>query len=302
MSMSTVNLPAPAWNQKLARFLRKHAMGYLFIAVPVIGVMIFLIIPMFVSLGWSFTDYNGIQPSSFIGLRNYIKLFKDPVFVAALRNTTLFVLLGMSIGPTLGLLTALLLNQNVKLKSVFRTAYFMPVMTSMVVVSTVWMMLYNQDGIFNAFLRLFGIRPIHWLSDPHWALFSLVIASVWQGFGFETVVFLAALQGIPRELYDAAYVDGANQVQSFWYITLPSLRPVILFIYIIGIIGSYQVYDMVYVMTQGGPVYSTTSLVYYLLGKFQNLELGLASAVGYTLFVILVFFSFLQYYFFSEKE
>lgn len=302
MNLLAANPPAPTWTQKWKRFNQKYAIGYLFIAVPVVGMLVFTVIPMFISLAWSFTDYNGIQAPHFIGLDNYVKLFNDAVFQAALRNTTLFVLLGMSLGPTLGLLTAILLNQNVKLKSIFRTAYFMPVMTSLVVVSTVWMMLYNQSGIINSLLQYFEIKPIAWLSDPHWALFSLVIASVWQGFGFETVIFSAALQGIPKELYDAAYVDGANHVQTFWYITLPSLRPVILFVYIIGIIGSYQIYDMVYVMTQGGPVYSTTSLVYYLVGKFQNLELGTASAVGYTLFVILVFFSFLQYYFFSEKE
>jgi ABC-type sugar transport system permease subunit len=177
----------------------------------------------------------------------------------------------------------------------------MPVMTSLIVVSTIWIMLYNRSGIFNAVLMMLGAQPINWLSDPHWVLLSIVIASVWQGFGFETVVFLAALQGIPKELYEAAQIDGANTVQSHWYVTLPSLRPVILFIFIYGIIGSYKVYDQVYLMTKGGPVYASTSLVYYLVSKFQNLNIGYASSIAYLLFVILLIFSFLQYRFFSDR-
>ncbi len=276
-------------------------MAYLFIAAPVLGITVFILVPMLLSLSWSFTEYNGVQAPIFIGFGNYVALFHDSIFLAALRNTTVFVLLGMSIGPTLGFFAAVLLNQSRHLRGLFRAAFFMPVMTSLVVVSTIWIMLYNRSGILNTVVEAFGVQPISWLSDPHWALFSIVIASVWQGFGFETVVFLAALQGIPKELYEAAEMDGANAGQSLWYITLPSLRPVMLFIFIYGIIGSYQLYDMVYVMTRGGPVYSTISLVYYLVFKFQNLNLGYASSIAYVLFVILVVFSFLQYRFFSER-
>ena len=301
MSLSSPGLEASPFIKKCSRFLRKYSIGYLFIAMPVVWITAFMLIPMVVSLSWSFTDYNGLQAPNFIGLQNYINLFKDSIFLHALSNSTIFVLLGMSIGPTLGLLTAVLLNQAKRLQAFFRTAFFMPVMTSLVVVSTIWIMLYNRSGIFNAALQALGLHPVNWLSDPHWALFSIIIASVWQGFGFETVVFLAALQGIPRELYEAAIIDGGGPFQLLWYITLPSLRPVILFIFIYGIIGSYQVYDQVYVMTQGGPVYSTTSLVYYMVGKFQNLQLGYASAVAYILFIILVVFSFIQYRFFSER-
>jgi ABC-type sugar transport system permease subunit len=207
----------------------------------------------------------------------------------------------MSIGPTMGLLMASLLNGARKMQAFFRTAFFMPVMTSLVVVSTIWIMLYNRSGIFNTILNLLGLQTVAWLSNPHWALFSVIIASVWQGFGFETVIFLAAIQGIPKELYEAARIDGAGAGALLWNITLPSLRPVILFVYIYGIIGSYQIYDQIYVMTQGGPVYTTTTLVYYLLNKFQNLQLGYASAIAYVLFVILIIFSFLQYRFFSDR-
>ena len=302
MDTLSLGLSARASPAGLPRFLRKYSMGYLFIGVPVLATTLFIFVPMVLSLGWSFTDYNGVQAPTFIGLQNYIALFHDSIFLAALRNTSVFVLLGMSIGPTLGLLAAVLLNRSHRARAFFRAAFFMPVMTSLVVVATIWIMLYNRSGILNTLVTGLGGKLVGWLSDPHWALFSIVVASVWQGFGFETVVFLAALQGIPRELYEAAELDGASPAQSLWYITVPSLRPVILFIFIYGIIGSYQLYDMVYVMTRGGPVYSTISLVYYLVFKFQNLNLGYASSIAYVLFVILLIFSFLQYRFFSERE
>jgi len=303
--MAVVDRQVPAASLvRLRKFTRKYLIGYLFVSVPVIWSIVFLLIPMFVSLLWSFTSYDGLHPAQLVGLQNYIELFRDPIFIHSLKNTTIFVLLGMSIGPTLGLLTALMLNQNVRFQALFRTAYFMPVMTSMVVVATIWIMLYNRSGILNTILGLFGVGPIGWLSDPNWALFSVIIASIWQGFGFETVVYLAALQNIPKELYEAAIMDGASPTQSFWNITLPSLRAVMLFIYIYGIIGSYQVFDQVYVMTQGGggPIYRTHTLVFYLFRKFQDLRLGYASAIAYVLFVILLIFSYLQWRYFSEKE
>ncbi len=283
--------------------LKKYWMPYLFIAVPMISFIVFLLIPMVVSFWWSLNDYSGIQPPTFIGLRNYIELFTgDKYFIQALQNTTVFVLLGMGIGPTLGLLTAIMLNQNVRFQSLFRTAYYLPVMTSLVVVSTIWVMLYNQNGLFNTVLTYLGYEPIGWLSNPRVALVSVVLASIWQGFGFETVIFLAALQSIPQELYEAAMIDGANAFQKFRYITLPSLRYVIAFVYIYGIIGSYQVFDQVFVMTGGGPVHSTSTVVYYLFGKFQDLRLGYASAIAYILFAILVIFSYIELRLSREKD
>ena len=303
MTATSVQLSKKPIAFHLRRFTRKYLIGYIFIAVPVIWSFTFLFIPMIVSLVWSFMDYDGLHPAVFVGLANYIQLiFKDPVFLIAVRNTTIFVVLGMSIGPTLGLLTALMLNQKVRFRAVFRTAYFLPVMTSLVVVSTIWIMLYNRQGLLNTFLSSLGIERIGFLSDPNWALFSVIIASVWQGFGFETVVFLAVLQNIPKEYYEAAIIDGANSAQCFWYITLPSLRPVILFVYIYGIIGSYQVFDQIFVMTKGGPIYQTYSLVYFLFKKFQDLRLGYSSAIAYLLFAILILFSFIQWKYFSERD
>ena len=299
----TEGLSRPSIAGRWQRFLRKHAIAYVFIAVPVLSMIVFLYIPMVVSFWWSLNDYSGLQPARFVGLDNYTELLThDKIFIKSLSNTTLFVLLGMGIGPTLGLLTALLLDQKVKFQSLFRTAYYLPVMTSLVVVATIWLMLYNRNGLFNLIRVDLGMEPIGWLSDPRYALVSVVIASVWQGFGFETVVFLAALQSIPKELYEAAMMDGAGAFQKFLYITLPSLRPVIFFVYIIGIIGSYQVFDQVFVMTDGGPVYSTSTIVYYLYDKFRDLRLGYASAIAYILFAILVVFSFIQWRLSRERE
>ncbi len=294
---------SPTFMSRVARWLRKYWIAYLFIAVPVIWNIVFLLIPMIVSLWWSLNDYSGLTPPIFVGLRNYIELIThDPIFIKSFVNTTLFVLMGMGIGPTLGLLTALMLNQKVKFQSLFRTAYFLPVMTSLVVVSTIWIMLYNQNGLFNAALKWLGMARVGFLSNPKYSLISVAAASIWQGFGFETVVFLAALQSIPKELYEAAEIDGANAYQRFLAVTLPALRPVILFAYIVGIIGSYQVFDQVFVMTKGGPLYSSSTIVYYLFAKFQDLRLGYASAIAYILFAILVFFSYIQMRFFGERQ
>jgi ABC-type sugar transport system permease subunit len=276
-------------------------MPYLFIAVPVLSTLVFLFIPMLVSFWWSLNDYSGIQPPRFIGLQNYIELFtKDKYFLSPCGHHGLCS--GNGIGPTLGLLTAVMLNQNVRFQSLFRTAYYLPVMTSLVVVSTIWVMLYNQNGLFNTVLTKLGYASVGWLSNPEVALVSVAIASIWQGFGFETVIFLAALQSIRRELYEAAMMDGANGIQQFYYITLPSLRYVIAFVYIYGIIGSYQVFDQVFVMTNGGPIHSTSTVVYYLFSKFQDLRLGYASAIAYILFAILVIFSYIELRLSREKE
>lgn len=288
---------------RVKKFVCKYAMAYLFIAVPMISFIVFLLIPMVVSFWWSLNDFSGLQPPIFVGLKNYIDLFThEKYFLKSLWNTTVFVLLGMGIGPSLGLLTALLLNEKVNFRSFFRTVYYLPVMTSLVVVSTIWVMLYNQNGLFNSILTGIGLQSVGWLSDPNIAMVSVAIASIWQGFGFETVIFLAALQSIPQELYEAAMIDGASSFQRFLFVTIPSLRYVIAFVYIYGIIGSYQAFDQIFVMTNGGPLHSTSTVVFFLYSKFQDLRLGQASAVAYILFAILVIFSAIQMKLTREKD
>jgi ABC-type sugar transport system permease subunit len=263
---------------------------------------LFLYVPIAFSGYWSFTEFNGLIPPKWVGLANYTALFQDPVFLHSLLNTVIFVLLGMSIGPTLGLLSALLLNNSIRGRGFFRAAYFLPVMTSLVVVATIWKMLLNQAGIINSILGLVGVPAHSWLGDPSTALPAVTITSIWQGFGFETVVFLAALQSIPKDLYDAASVDGASWWQKVRYVTIPALRPTIAFVYIIGIIGSFQVFDQIYVMTLGGPINATRTIVFDLYERFNSLQLGSASAVAYVLLIILATLSYVQLRVFEERS
>lgn len=283
--------------------VRKYYWAYLFILGPVICTTVFLFIPMISSFVFSLTEWSGIQPPKFVGLANYQHLiFHDPKFVKSLLNTTIFVILGQGSGPIFGLLSALALNQRVRFRAGFRTAYFLPVMTSLVVVATVWKMLYNENGLINGLLRTVDLPTTRWLNNPTTALLSVIVTSVWQGFGFETVIFLAALQAIPQELYEAATIDGANAWNRFWHVTLPSLRPIIVMIYIIGIIGTYQVFDQIYVMTDGGPINSSRTIVFHLWDNFHYMKFGYASAVAYVLFAILALFSFLQMRFLGRED
>jgi multiple sugar transport system permease protein len=276
--------------------------AYVLISPALIAAIVFLYIPIVVSGYWSFTEYSGIGSATWVGLSNYRELLGDEDFRHALWNTVLFVLMGMGVGPVLGFLSALLLNQTVRLRGFFRAAYFLPVMTSLVVVATVWKVLLNDNGIVNQIFSFFQIPTRPWLSDTTTALPAVVVTSIWQGFGFETVVFLAALQAIPREYYDAARVDGAGYWQQVRHITLPSLRPTIMFVYIIGIIGSFQVFDQIFVMTSGGPLNSTRTLVFDLFERFRKLDLGEASAVAYLLLVILATLSYVQIFLFERSR
>lgn len=289
--------------RRIGVFVRKYYWAYLFILGPVISTTVFLFIPMVSSFAFSLTEWSGLQPPQFVGLANYKKLlFDDPKFVKSFVNTTIFVILGQGSGPIFGLISALALNQKVRFRAGFRTAYFLPVMTSLVVVATVWKMLYNENGLINGLLRTVDLPTTRWLNNPATALVSVIVTSVWQGFGFETVIFLAALQAIPQELYEAAMIDGANAWNRFWHVTLPSLRPVIVMIYIIGIIGTYQVFDQIYVMTDGGPVNASRTIVFHLWDNFHYMKFGYASAVAYVLFAVLALFSYLQMKFLGRED
>ena len=276
--------------------------AYVLIAPAIISAAVFLYIPIAYSGFWSFTEYSGLGSPRWVGLANYRELLGDEDFLKALWNTVLFVLIGMGIGPVLGFLSALLLNRTIRFRAFFRAAYFLPVMTSLVVVASIWKILLSDQGIINQILSFFQIPTRQWLSDTTTALPAVTLTSIWQGFGFETVVFLAAMQAIPRDYYDAARVDGASYWQQVRHITLPSLRPTIMFVYIIGIIGSFQVLDQIFVMTSGGPINSTRTLVYDLFERFRQLELGQASAVAYVLLAILASLSYLQIFLFERRN
>ena len=286
--------PAAALPTTFRRRFKGASAGYLLTAPAIVVSVIFLLIPMVVSAYWSLTHYNGIQAPQFVGLQNYQEVLSNPRFQRSFQNTVFFVVMGMSIGPLLGLGSALLLNTRLRLRSFYRTAFFLPTMTSLVVVATIWKFMYADNGIINSVAALFGLPGHDWLNDPTTALPAVVVTAIWQGFGFETVVFLAALQAVPREHYEAATVDGAGRWASFRWITLPALRPTIVFVYVIGIIGSFQTFDQVFVMTNGGPISATRTVVFDLVDRFNKLDIGGASAVAYILLLVLAFVSYLQ--------
>ncbi len=278
----------------IARRFRGASAGYLLIAPALIVAVVFLVIPMVVSGYWSLTHFNGIKPPEFVGLQNYADVVSNPRFQRAFQNTVFFVVMGMSIGPLLGLGSAILLNDNLRLRALFRTSFFLPTMTSLIVVATIWKLMYADNGIINAVAAFFGLPGHAWLTDPTTALPAVVVTAIWQGFGFETVVFLAALQAVPREYYEAATMDGAGHFARFRWVTLPGIRSTIVFVFVIGIIGSFQTFDQVFVMTNGGPIQATRTIVFDLVDRFNKLDIGGASAVAYILLVFLAVLSYIQ--------
>ena len=296
-------LPGDIRQRKRTRRFRRVVIGYELILPAVIAAVVFLYGPMIVSGYWSFTEFHGIGAAKWVGLDNYKEILGDSQFLHSLRNTTLFVVLGQGSGPIFGLASAILLNRSMRLRGLFRAAYFLPVMVSLVVAATIWKIMLNDNGIVNEVLSFLHLPTTQWLDNPSTALPAIVVTSVWQGFGFETVIFLAALQAVSADLYDAALVDGANAWARFRYITLPALRPTIIFVYVIGIIGTFQIYDQIFVMSNGtgGPLDSTRSVVFDLVERFQQLKLGEASAVAYILLVILATLSFLQLKLFERR-
>jgi multiple sugar transport system permease protein len=279
---------------KRGRRRRIDGVGYPLVAPAMILTGLFFFTPMVLSLIWSFSQYNGLQPPQWVGPTNYVDLVHDPSFRQAAKNTVVFTVVTMLVGPALGLGSALLLNRRIRGRSFFRSVFFLPVTLSLVVVGTMWKILLADDGLLNHGLGILGISGRAWLDDPSTSLASVSIASIWQGFGFETVIFLAALQSIPEELYEAARIDGAGPVQSFRAVTLPSLRPTLSFVYVVGVIGALQAFDQMYVMTRGGPLDSTSTVVFYLVQRFQSFDLGHASAAAYLLVLVMAAVSAIQ--------
>jgi ABC-type sugar transport system permease subunit len=273
---------------------RVDKVAYLLVAPAMLLTGLFFFVPMVLSLYWSFNSYNGLQPPQWVGGSNYADLAGDPSFRHAVKNSVVFTVVTMLIGPALGLVSALLLNRRIWARSFFRSVFFLPVTLSLVVVGTMWKILLAENGLINQALGLVGISGRAWLDDPSTSLAAVSLASIWQGFGFETVIFLAALQTISADLYEAARMDGAGPFQSFKAVTLPSLRPTVFFVYVVGVIGALQAFDQMYVMTGGGPLGSTTTVVFYLVQRFQAFDLGHASAAAYLLVIVLAVVSAAQ--------
>lgn len=282
--------------------LRRSAVAWSF-ALPFAALfVVFLVGPVLASLAMSFTDIRSADVRSplavtFLGVDNYVRLFQDEQFVKAAGNTLVVVLVGLPLTVAFGLAAAMGLNSGlVKFRSVFRVGYYLPVVTSIVAISVVWRFLLQPDtGLLNSALALVGIEGPNWLANTSTALPAVIMMIVWRGIGFQMVIFLAGLQAIPHELYEAARIDGAGRWAQFWHVTVPSLRPTLLFVTVIGSIGLLQVFEEPFVMTRGGPLGSTTTVAYSVYSQFSFGNYGYASAMSYLLFLAIVLLSILWF-------
>jgi multiple sugar transport system permease protein len=272
--------------------------GYLFILPSLIHLVVFLLVPLIFSLILSFHDWRTPNPNNvpFVGLENYEFLMGDRRFWNAMGNSAYYTLLSVPLGMAVSLGVALVLNQKLRGVYLFRTLFFMPVVSSWVAVSVIWITLLDPTtGIVNYVLGQIGIAPVNWLGDARTAMPAIVIITIWKSMGFNMVIWLAGLQAIPQELYEAASIDGANRRQSFRFLTLPLLAPTSLFMAITGVIGSFQVFSPVYVITKGGPLDSTNVAVYHIYQRaFQNFDFGYAAAQAWVLFAVIFAATLLQ--------
>jgi len=276
---------------------RKEAVaGYLFLLPALGGILVFILGPVVAAIALSFTKWDLLTPAKFIGLSNYQELIQDPMFRKVMLNTLIFTGASAPLSLILSLGLALALNQKIKGIVVFRTIYFLPVVSSMVAVSLVWRWLYNPNyGLLNYFLNLLHLPSVNWLFSTTWAMPAVILMSVWKGLGYNMVIFLAGLQGIPQMYYESAKIDGAGKFQAFKNITLPLLSPTTFFVLVISIISSFQVFDQIFVMTSGGPAHATEVIIYYIYhNAFQIFRMGYASALAFCLFIIIFALTLLQ--------
>lgn len=282
---------------------RKRSVPYLFLLPSFAALVLFSFIPFLQGLYFSFTKYPLLGSPEFVGFDNFVRLTSDPLFVASLRNTLIYMVATVVLRVVVGLLLAVLLNSKLRGRIFFRAIFYLPVIAPLVTVAVIWRIIFDTySGVLNAVLDVFGIAPIPWLTSTSWAMPAIVIMSVWKTFGWNIVIFLAGLQSIPETMREAASIDGASKVQTFFHITLPLLRPTILLAVVTSTINASQVFDQVYVMTRGGPGYSTMTLgqMVYTAG-FETHEMGYASAVSVVLLIITLILTLVQFKAFGEE-
>lgn len=273
--------------------------AWLFLAPSLLLFAVFVLLPVLAAFGISFTRWDLFTPPSFAGLQNYQDLIvRDELFHKVLRNTLVYVIGTVPVQMLLAFLIALLLNRGVRGQTALRVIYFLPVVSSTVAVALIWSWIYNSNfGVLNALLSQLGVQDLPaWLNSSKYALPALIVVAIWQGLGYSMVLFLAGLQGIPREVYEAGAIDGAVGWRKHRYLTLPLLSPTTFFVTIVSLIGSFQVFDLAFVMTQGGPANATNTIVYYVYqNAFQFYRMGYASAAAMILFAIILLLTLIQY-------
>ena len=283
---------------------RKEALtGYLFILLPLISLMILMYYPILRSFFISFFDWNVLEDPKFIGTENYKTLIGDEVFRTSLVNTFKWVIIYVPMSVITSFLLALLLDRKIKGSGFFRTFYYLPVVCPIVCVALLWVWIYNTDyGILNYILGIFGIDPIGWLTDEKYSLVAIAIMSTWKWSGYNMLIFLSALQGIDESLYEAAALDGITPWQKLRYIKLPLIMPSIYFVMLTAVIDAFQMYTEIFIMTKGGPGYSTYTVSYYLWSNaFEYNKMGYACAMAAVLFVIIMAITLIQNKFFNRE-
>lgn len=279
-----------------AKFINnQNYAAWIFILPAILGTFIFIIIPMICSFGLSFTKWDLLNSVKFVGLQNYVQLFQSDLFYKILSNTVVFALATSISGVIIPLILASILNSKIRGSEFYKTAYFLPFITPMVVVGIVWAWIFDPNiGLLNQVLQI----HINWLYDSKYAMPALIIVSVWKLIGYNMIIFLSSMSGISQSMFEAAKIDGANAFQTFKNVTIPLLSPTIFFVVIITAISSFQVFDLIYLMTQGGPFDSTNVLVYAIYkNAFEFFNVGKASAIAYVLFLIILVLTLIQWHF-----
>lgn len=278
------------------------APGWWFVAPALTLIVVFFVGPVIAALGLSFTDFDlyalaDPRAARWVGLRNYARVLHEPLFWQALRNTLYFAIVGGPLTVAASLGAALLVNARaLRWKATARAVFFAPFVTTLVAVAIVWKYLYHpRYGLLNWLLGHVGVHQIDWLGDPRWAMPAIILMATWKNFGYNMLIFIAGLQNIPRELHEAAALDGATPFQRFRHVTIPMLAPTMFFVVIVTMIGYLQLFTEPYVMTQGGPLRATTSLVLYMYEEgFRWWRLGVAAGIAFLLFILIVLFTLLQ--------
>ncbi|HEY9897686.1 MAG TPA: sugar ABC transporter permease [Pantanalinema sp.] len=271
--------------------------AWLFLLPSVVGIAVFNLLPVIGSFWLSLTRWNLLGTPRFVGLANYADLFADSRFYRVMGQTLGFVGLTVTLDVALGLLLAVALNRKLRGRGLLRTAYFLPYITSMVAIAIVWGWLFDpRFGALNLALKAFGLAPVYWLSDPRWAMPSIVLVTVWKGLGYTMMLFLAGLQAIPGHYEEAAMLDGASAPQRFFGITLPLLSPTVFLVTTVSLINAFQAFDAVYMLTGGGPMNQTNVIVYWLYqNAFTYFNMGKASAIAYVLFAVILAITLVQW-------
>ena len=285
------------------KYYKKWA-PYLFLLPAVVILLIFFFIPFFQTIGLSFFDYsNNIYNPNFIGIKNYIEIFKNPVFYKVMLNTIIYLIVAVPILAIFPLFLAILINQKIRALTMYKILIYLPVIVSIVVAAIAFKWLYAQDGILNYFMQLFHLSKIGWLTDPKYAIYSVIILTIWKGIGYYMMIYLASLMSVPKELYEACDIDGANFIQKHLTVTVPHLMPTIALVTTISSISAMKIFAEIYIMTKGGPINSTKTIVYYIYEKaFETLDLGYASAMAVILLAIVMIFSLLNIFVFEKGK